>query len=76
MSRPIPCNYEAYKATAAPIASCQRQVRFCPCLRCTAARASHAVARSNHLFRPIKAEVSERLEVLRWRPEPDPDEAA
>lgn len=73
MSRPLVCHYERFKTTAAPIASRQRSLLLCQCLRCTAARASHAIAKTNALFKPAKAEIAERLAVLRWRPEPEPE---
>lgn len=66
------CQWERFKATAAPMASQQRQVQVCSCNPCRNARLL-SVAKMPKPF-GVKSATAERLDVLAWSPEPPPSE--
>lgn len=63
------CQWERFKATAAPMASQQRQVKLCTCKLC---RLSRTVA---NLHKRGSAAIIERQKVLAWQPEPEPEKS-
>lgn len=61
------CVWERFKQTRAPMASQQQQLRLCSCAKCDGARRVAMTLGSS----PRK-DISARLAVLAWKPEPPP----
>lgn len=61
------CVWERFRATAAPMASQQQQLRLCNCNKCDGARrVALALGTTN------RKDIAARLAVLAWKPEPPP----